>query len=60
MCCEVGSGVGTNLGERGDDLSVWTCSSLVGVAEDIGVGSEMQGIEVRGRAIMGGGRCWQC
>ena len=51
--CEIGSGVGTTLGERGDALSVWTWVSLVGAAEGVGVGSDMQEIKVRGKYIMG-------
>ena len=44
MGYDVGYRVGTTLGERG---------ALVGAAESVGVGSEMQGIEVRERALMG-------
>ena len=52
MCCKVGFVVETTLGEQGDALSVWAWGSLVGASKDVGVGSEMHGIEVRGRVIM--------
>ena len=54
VCFEVGSVVGTTLGERGEALSVWTWGSLVGLAEGVDVESETQGIEVIGHIIMGG------
>ena len=53
VCCKVGAKVGTTIGERGEDLSVWTWGSLVGAAEGFGVGSETQGVELRGCIIMG-------
>ena len=39
VCCGVGSGLGTTLGERDGALSVWTWGSFVGVEEGVGVGS---------------------
>ena len=39
MCCEVGAGVGTTLGEKGDALSICNWGALVGTTEGVGVGS---------------------
>ena len=55
VCCEVGYGVGKKIGERGNTLYVWTWGSLVEATEGVGVGSDMQGIGVRGHISMGGG-----
>ena len=54
VCCEVGAVVGNTIGDRGNTLSVWMCSYLVGAAEVVGVGSETRGIELRGNVAMGG------
>ena len=54
LCCEVGYGVGTTLGEQGDALYIWTWGALVGATGVIGVGSGPGGIEVPGRVIMWG------
>ena len=54
MGCDTGDRVRTTIGERGVALSVWTWGALVGVMEVVGMGSMMQGIEVRGCVLVGG------
>ena len=53
VCCEVGAREGTNLGDKGDALYVWTWGDLVGTTERVCLGSETRVIEVRVCVIKG-------
>ena len=54
MCFEVGLVVETTIGDQFGALSILTWGYLVRASEGVVVGSETQGIEVRGRVIIGG------